>query len=72
MIGEDERGKPARETHKETIVKTVMVRYKVKEGRAEENMELIRQVFKELEESRPSGLRYASFRMPGGVTLRVV
>ena len=49
-------------------MKTVMVRYKVKPGRAEENMELIRRVFEELAETRPPGLRYASFRMPDGVS----
>ena len=46
----------------------VMVRYKVKPGRADENEALIREVFKELEASQPGGLSYASFKLEDGVS----
>ena len=46
----------------------VMVRYKVKAGKGEENEQYIRKVFEELSETRPEGLRYASFKMEDGVS----
>jgi hypothetical protein len=49
-------------------MKRVMVRYKVKNDRAAENEQFIRKVFDELKESGPSGLRYASFKQPDGLT----
>jgi hypothetical protein len=49
-------------------MKKVMVRYKVKAGRADENEQFIRQVFDELKEQGPDGLRYASFRQSDGLT----
>jgi hypothetical protein len=49
-------------------MKQVMVRYTVKPGRAAENEELVRAVYAELHESRPTGLRYATFRLDDGVT----
>ncbi|MDP6352543.1 MAG: hypothetical protein QF926_05040 [Alphaproteobacteria bacterium] len=49
-------------------MKTVMVRYKVKPGRIDENRQYIDRVFEALSQSRPEGLRYASFRMPDGVS----
>jgi hypothetical protein len=45
-----------------------MVRYKTKEARAEENAALIRAVFEELRTRAPGGLRYASYRLPDGVS----
>ena len=49
-------------------MKTVMVRYKVKQDRVEENCSYIERMFKALNANRPEGLRYASFRMPDGVS----
>ncbi len=47
---------------------TVIVRYRTREDTAEENQRLVEQVFAELEQSAPDGVRYASFRMADGVT----
>lgn len=44
-------------------MKTTVVRYKLKEGKAGENSELIRGVFGELNASKPEGLRYVSFQL---------
>lgn len=49
-------------------MKATIVRYKVKEERAEENKEFIRNVFEELRERRPEGLHYASFNLDDGLT----
>ncbi len=49
-------------------MRRVMVRYKVKAGRGEENESHIRKVFGELHHKTPSGLRYASFRLDDGLT----
>jgi hypothetical protein len=46
----------------------VMVRYRVKPERVEENEELVRAVYAELAASRPDGLRYATFKLPDGVS----
>jgi tRNA (Thr-GGU) A37 N-methylase len=46
----------------------VVVRYRVKPERAEENQLLIERVFAELAERRPAGLAYASFRLEDGVS----
>lgn len=46
----------------------VVVRYKVKPERAEENQHLIERVFAELAEAAPEGLQYASFRLEDGVS----
>lgn len=47
---------------------TTVVRYKVKEGRGDENQQLVEAVFAELAEQAPSGLRYGTFRLEDGVT----
>jgi hypothetical protein len=47
---------------------TVMVRYKVKPGRAEENAQLVRAVYEELASSQPDGLHYATFLLEDGVS----
>ncbi len=49
-------------------MKRVIVRYKVKEDKARENIEYIQDVFRALEKSKPKGLRYASFRLEDGVS----
>jgi hypothetical protein len=46
----------------------VMVRYKVKPGRAQENARLVRAVYEELERTAPAGLRYATFQLDDGVS----
>jgi hypothetical protein len=45
-----------------------MVRYKVKPERADENEQLIRAVFAELQRVSPAGIRYQSYRLPDGVS----
>lgn len=50
------------------MARKVMVRYKVKADRAEENAAYIQRVFEELAQTQPDGLRYASFRQNDGVS----
>jgi hypothetical protein len=47
---------------------TKVIRYKTKPERADENERLVRQVFAELDQSKPEGLRYATFRLADGVS----
>ena len=49
-------------------MKRIMVRYKVKPERAEENEQLVRAVYEELERTAPAGLRYATFKLDDGVS----
>ena len=49
-------------------MKTVMVRYKVKSDRAAENEGYIAKLFEQLQTERPSGLHYASFKLPDGAS----
>jgi hypothetical protein len=49
-------------------VKKLIVRYRVKADRADENQRFIQRVFEELHKAGPSGLRYASFRLSDGVS----
>jgi hypothetical protein len=46
----------------------VMVNYKVKPDRAEENAALVRAVYDELRSSAPAGLTYATFLLEDGVS----
>jgi hypothetical protein len=46
----------------------VMVRYKVKPDRAEENAALVRAVYDELQRTAPAGLQYATFVLEDGVS----
>ena len=46
----------------------VLVRYKVKQDKAQENIEYIQNVFKALESNKPDGLRYVSFKLDDGVS----
>jgi hypothetical protein len=46
----------------------VMVRYKVKPEQVARNEELVRAVYEELHDAEPGGLRYATFKLPDGVT----
>ena len=49
-------------------MKRVLVKYKVKADRAQENTEFIQNVFTELKQNSPEGLRYASFKLEDGVS----
>ncbi len=49
-------------------MKRVIVRYKVKAAGIQENIDYIQSVFSALEESKPEGLRYASFRLEDGAS----
>jgi hypothetical protein len=49
-------------------MKHVMVRYKVKPERGAENEELVRAVYAKLHETKPTGLRYATFQLDDGVS----
>jgi hypothetical protein len=53
---------------KEHRMSAVIVRYRVKPGRAEENAELIRAVYAELAQREPAGFHYATFVQEDGVT----
>jgi hypothetical protein len=46
----------------------VVVRYRAKPDRADENQRLVERVFAELAERDPGGLRYATFRLADGVS----
>lgn len=46
----------------------VLVRYKVKPDQAGENERLVKQVFAELKQVAPPGLRYGALRLADGVT----
>ncbi|MEU4547321.1 hypothetical protein [Nonomuraea dietziae] len=45
-----------------------VVRYETRAEAAEENQRLVRQVFAQLNEDRPDGLCYATFRLADGVS----
>jgi hypothetical protein len=47
---------------------TSVIRYTTRPEAAEQNQKLVEQVYAELAESRPEGLRYATFRLADGVS----
>jgi hypothetical protein len=49
-------------------MRQVMVRYKVRPERVEENEELVRAVYDEIHRTEPAGLRYATFKLDDGVS----
>jgi len=49
-------------------MKRVMIRYTVKPEAAEDNADLVRAVYEELDGEEPSTLRYATFVLDDGVT----
>jgi hypothetical protein len=49
-------------------VRSVLVRYRVKPDRAEENVRLVTNVFAQLEREAPDGLRYFTFKLEDGVS----
>ena len=48
-------------------MKQLIVRYRVKPERTAENEELVRAVYAELDETKPAGVHYATFRLDDGV-----
>jgi hypothetical protein len=49
-------------------MRRVMVRYKVKPERVQENEQLVREVYEELGRTRPEGFRYGTFKLEDGVS----
>jgi hypothetical protein len=49
-------------------MRKVVVRYKTKPERSDENQRLVENVFEELSEQSPEGLRYATLRLADDVT----
>ena len=49
-------------------MRRIMVRYRVTPDRVAENEDAVRAVYAELAQTRPPGLRYATFRLADGVT----
>jgi hypothetical protein len=49
-------------------MKQLIVRYKVKPAQADHNAELVRAVYAELEQVRPGGFHYGTFRLDDGLT----
>ena len=49
-------------------MRRVMVRYRVKPERVEENEQLVREVYEELGQRRPAGFRYGTFKLEDGVS----
>ena len=55
-------------TAKYKHMKRVLVQYKVKAGKAEENIQFVKKVYEELKAKQPEGFRYATFVKPDGVS----
>ena len=49
-------------------MKRTIIRYQVKPERVSENEALVRAVYAELHERRPSGMAYATYRLDDGVS----
>ena len=49
-------------------MRNVIVRYRVKPDRVAENEQLIRDVYLELARTNPGGIRYATYKLPDGVS----
>lgn len=50
---------------------TVVVRYRVTPEQAAENQRLVEGVFREIDASRPEGIRYAAYRLADGTFLHI-
>jgi hypothetical protein len=46
----------------------VIVRYKLKPGRVEENEQLVKEVYKQLSLEEPEGFSYATYKLEDGLT----
>jgi hypothetical protein len=55
-------------TERRSAMKRMMVRYRVKPDQAAQNEALVQAVYKELDQQKPAGLRYATFKLDDGVT----
>jgi hypothetical protein len=49
-------------------MRRILVRYRVHPDRVAENEQLVKQVYVQLAEARPAGLRYATIKLADGVT----
>jgi len=49
-------------------MKRMMVRYRVRADQAATNEQYVKDVFAQLEQRQPSGVRYASFKLDDGVS----
>jgi hypothetical protein len=49
-------------------MRIVMVRYRVKSDRVQENERLVKDVYEELAEAQPDGFRYATFKLDDGTS----
>jgi hypothetical protein len=49
-------------------MKSAVIRYRTKPEAADENQRLIENVFAELAQKQPEGLRYSTFRLDDGIT----
>ncbi len=49
-------------------MKRMIIQYRVKPERADENRQFVQRVFAELHETRPAGVRYATFQHGDGVS----
>ena len=49
-------------------MKSVVVQYKTRSDRGDDNQRLVEKVFEELSERDPGGLRYATLRLADGVS----
>ncbi len=49
-------------------MKRIMVRYAVKADHAADNERYIKAVYAQLERDKPAGIRYATFKLPDGVS----
>jgi hypothetical protein len=61
------RQQPGSDTE-EAVMRRVMVSYRVKPDRVQENEALVRAVYDELHSANPAGLRYGTFKRDDGVT----
>jgi len=50
---------------------TVVVRYRPRPGEADRNQRLVEAVFEELNDARPDGIRYATFRLEDGTFIHI-
>jgi hypothetical protein len=53
---------------KGAVMNATIVRYRVKQGRTQENAELVRAVYAELAEKQPAGFHYGTFVLDDGVS----
>jgi len=49
-------------------MRNVIVRYRLKPDRVAENEQLVRDVYLELARANPGGIRYATYKLPDGVS----